>query len=145
VVSRFARRPSHRGPSRFTIIALLAAALLAGAATPARAATTPDRAATRAAAPSAAGRSFSTPGSPTRPPFARSARVSSRREEGARSDARGEGQAYDREHAGSLQPPDAPRRQRGSYSSLMESVHPDSAYRATAEAMTQRRASFRKS
>src|SRR5882672_5568183 len=57
VVSRFARRPSHRGPSRLTIIALLAAALLAGAATPARAATpaaTPGRAATRAAAPSAA-------------------------------------------------------------------------------------------
>src|SRR5213596_862819 len=48
VVSRFARCPSHRGPSRFTIFVVLVAVLLAGASTP-------GKAATPAAAPSAAG------------------------------------------------------------------------------------------
>jgi len=117
--------PSHRGPSRFTIIALLAAALLAarprrpgprprGQGRDPRGCTVRCRAEAflHREADAAAFRALC------------EGELQTAKKESI--DARGEGQAYDREHAGSLHLLMLHADNAGSYSSLMESVHPDS-------------------
>jgi len=125
---------------------LLAAALLAGAVAPGRAATpaaTPGRAATRAAAPSAAGPKLFYTGKPDAAAFRALCEGElqiAKKELDRMLAAKGK-----RTIANTLDPYNLlmlHADNAASYSSLMESVHPDSAYRAAAEGLTQAASKF---
>src|SRR6267378_2461181 len=136
VLSRLARSASRRGSSRLIAAVFLVAALIAGASVP-------GLAAARAAARPTVGPKLFYSGKPDAAAF--------------RALCEGELQAAHKELARML----AAKGKRtiantldpynlvmlhadnaGSYSSLMESVHPDSAYRATAEKVTQAASKF---
>src|SRR6266850_5130565 len=149
VFSWFARWPSRHGPSRFTIAVFVAAALIASAHTPGMAATHADTTHTAAtthaahAVASTTGPKLFFSGKPDAAAFR--ALCEGELESSRKSLDRMLAVKGKRTIANTLDPYNLVMLHAdnaGSYSGLMESVHPDSAFRATAETLTQAASKF---